>query len=368
MRVLMTIAEMGSGGAETLVAELATALGRSGHEVAVGSSGGWREEQLRGARGVTCLRVPLRDPGPLSLGHSVARLAAQTHRSRPDVVHAHNVRASAVARLAVSRWPGQRPPMVTTVHGLAAEDYPRAARMLRWSADLVVAVSDSVRTDLVRAGYPATRTRLIENAVARGERHRRDQVRASLDLPSSAFVAVCVARLAPPKRHDLLLEAWARLGSSEPILLVVGDGPNSSSLRDAAEQLGIRHRVRFLGTRTDVARLHAAADVAVLSSDREGLPLAVLEAMEAGVPVVASDVGGLTGLGAAIELVAPGSTMSLVAALEKLRVDLPRRAELARAARASVSARFAPEAMQAAYHSVYTHVRQAPAQQRGRRM
>lgn len=353
---MITIAEMGSGGAETLVAEMARELGRDGHRVSLVSNGGWRADQLRDQDGVTTSTAPLHASAPVSLVRSAARIARIARRAPVDVVHAHNVRASLVARVGTGGRSGRRPPVLTTLHGLAADDYPRAARVLRWSSDLVVAVSDSVAADLVEAGFPTTRLRVVENAVPAPQPVARDVARRTLGLSADASVVVCAARLTPQKRHDLLLAAWARHDDPHAVLLLAGDGPRAADLRAQAAHLGLGSRVRFLGTRTDVDLLLAAADVAVLPSDWEGLPVVVLEAMAAGVPVVASDVGGLSGLGHVVALAPPGSATALATTLTALLADPARRAGLAEAGRALVRSRFDPASMHEAYLAAYAHL------------
>lgn len=349
MRVLSVIAEMGTGGAESVTADLAAHLAGAGHDVCVASSGGWRADAL--ARdGVATLDLPLATRGAGGLLRAAARLR-HAARVRPvDVVHAHNVRASLAAHLG-TRWGRRgRPPLVTTVHGLADSDYPRAARVLATS-DVVVAVSGDVADRLARAGLDRGRTTVVENAVPppSSVTDQRAAVRAELGVGGP--LVLCVARLAPPKRVDLLLDAWP--GVPAATLVVVGDGPDRAALERRAGD-----RVRFLGTRPDVGRLLAAADLLVLPSDREGLPMAVLEAMAAGVPVVASAVGGLTGLGAdTVELVGAGSAAALGAAVRDLLADDARRSTLAARGLRLVEERFSAARMRAEYDAVYAAAR-----------
>jgi glycosyltransferase involved in cell wall biosynthesis len=162
-------------------------------------------------------------------------------------------------------------------------------------------------------------------------------------------VVLCAARLAAPKRLDLLLDAWPETGDA--LLLVAGDGPDRAALEARARPLG--ERVRFLGTRRDVGRLLRAADLLVLPSDREGLPMTVLEAMAAGVPVVASDVGGLSALGDAVELVAPGSAAAVAAGVRRVLGDAERRAALLARSGTLVQTRFSSAGMMAAYEFLY---------------
>jgi glycosyltransferase involved in cell wall biosynthesis len=354
MRALTVIAEMGTGGAESVVADLAGHLVATGHEACVASNGGWRADALA-ADGVATLAVPLRVSGPTQLARAVARLRRETAARPVDVVHAHNVRASLAAHLGTRAGRRSRPPLVTTVHGLADGDYTRAARLLAVS-DLVVAVSDDVADRLAAGGLDPARLRVIENAVPSpvADPAVRAEVRAELGLTEGVKVVLCVARLAAPKRIDLLLDAWAEV--PDATLLLAGDGEDRAALERRAAPLG--DRVRFLGERRDVDRLLSSVDVVVLPSDREGLPMAVLEALSAGVPVVASAVGGIPQLGGdAVELVAPQRADALVAGVRRVLDDPDRRGALVSAGRTLVDQRYSSARMQSDYGSVYEGVR-----------
>ncbi|MEJ2848708.1 glycosyltransferase [Nocardioides sp. CCNWLW212] len=351
MRALMVIAEMGTGGAETVVSDLVAHLADQGDHLAVASEPGWRAEHLQ-ERGVRTVAVPLRSRGPGALGVAAARIRGEVLRRPVDVLHAHNVRASVAAHLG-ARWPARRTPLMSTVHGLAESDYPAAARVLDRVADRVVAVSDDVAARLEQHGLRRTRLDVVENAAGVAVGPGRDRARADLGIAPDVPVALCLARLAPPKRHDLLVEAWQRV-PAPAVLLVAGDGEHRDRVEEQVRAAGLEHRVRLLGQRRDVARLLAAADVLVLPSDREGLPMTVLEAMAAGVPVVASAVGGLRSLDArTVELVAPGSPAALADGLLRVLGSASQRAEMAARGRGVAAARFSVETMRARYQRIY---------------
>ncbi|MFD5829187.1 glycosyltransferase, partial [Lentzea sp. NPDC060358] len=131
---------------------------------------------------------------------------------------------------------------------------------------------------------------VVPNAVfAEPARTGRAEVRAAIGTAPDAPVALCVARMEPQKRHDVLLDAWGLVpGDAE--LWLAGDGSLRAGLEERAKRL---HGVRFLGTRTDVRDLLEAADLTVLTSDWEGMPIALLESLAAERPVIASDVDGV---------------------------------------------------------------------------
>lgn len=286
MRVLHVISEMGTGGAEALVAGMARAGDEYGWVSAVASGGGHRADALR----VPHFEVP---PARRRAG-GVVRAAKATRTAyrafRPDVVVAHNVGASAVARLAMT--PLRRAPLLTVFHGVSAAYHGSAVRVLRRTSDAVVAVASATADRLRDAGLGEVT--VIRNAVfPTPPRVDRGTVRSALGVAADVPIALCLARMEPQKRHDVLLEAWARVDEWS-VLWLAGDGSLRPSLERQARELGIDGRVRFLGNRSDVADLLAAADVTVLTSDWEGMPIAVLESIAAGVPVVATAVDGVT--------------------------------------------------------------------------
>jgi len=276
MRVLHVISEMGAGGAEALVAGMALAGGDVGWESAVASGGGFRVDALRAA-GIPVFEVPVARRSAVGVLRAAWAVRVAVRRFRPDVVVAHNVSASLVARLA-----SPRRPVVTVFHGVAAADVPGAVRVLRRVSTVVVTVTSAHRLSgldsvvvIPNAAFPS-----VPSA-------DRATVRARLGTPLDVPVALCPARLEPQKRHDVLLDAWAQIpGDAE--LWLAGDGSLRSSL-----EARVSGRVRFLGTRTDVRDLLEAADVTVLTSDWEGMPIALLESLAAGRPIVASDVDGV---------------------------------------------------------------------------
>jgi glycosyltransferase involved in cell wall biosynthesis len=351
MRVLQAIAELGSGGAEAVVEALTLRLLAEGDAVALASAGGRREAALATA-GAKVVRLPLAQRSPTGAARAALALARRTRPSLPDLVHAHNVGAAVIAHAGV-RWPRRRPPLVVTFHGVADADYPNAARLLSRTADIVVAVSPSTADRLAEAGFPRAKLRTIENAVTTPPREDRAEARRTLGLDADVPVALCLARLVPQKRHDLLVEAWAQV-PAPAVLLVAGTGPLADDTAAAVERAGLTGRVRLLGERSDVPLLLAAADLLCLASDWEGLPIAVLEAMSLGVPVVATAVDGLVaGCDGAARLVPPRDPAALAAALRDVLSDPAERAVLGAAGLARVAERFSPDAMWAAYRAVY---------------
>jgi glycosyltransferase involved in cell wall biosynthesis len=367
MRILTVIPVLGAGGAETVADALARDQLRAGRETQVASAGGFRADGLR-RQGADLLPVPLTGRRPHDLLRSTLLLRAAARRRPPTLVHAHNVKATVVARLAV----GRSVPVVATMHGVPNGQYAVAARLLDRSADEVVAVSAGVADRLVTAGLAPSRLRVVENCVL-PDPHRagRDATRRLLGLPEGVPVVVCVARMAPQKRHDTLIAAWRHV-SSPAVLLLVGDGPTRPAVEAAIHAAGLGDRILLLGERDDVPDLLACAEVAVLPTAWEGLPISVLEAMAAGMPVVASDVGDLAEtVGRAATLVAPGSPRALADALDELLLNPSLRAVMAARGRELVTERYGLARMLEAYRAVYdeaagadTRVTHPPLEQR----
>lgn len=267
-----------------------------------------------------------------------------------DVVHAHGYKALSYATLSCAQ-PHRR--LFATFHGTTSHTpdvlrFERLERALFASTRRVFVPSVASAERLVSLGVEAARLQLVANPV--GLR--------PLDEPApQAGSLLFIGRLSPEKGLDVLLAALAR-STSGLRLEVVGDGPERASLEALAATLGLRARVRFQGLRRDVRPALAAAEALVMPSLREGLPVAALEARVAGLPLLASRVGGLPSLveeGVDGVLVAPGDLDGWRRALDAWP---SRRAELAQGARAvapSIRARFSPRTWAAQTLAAYHH-------------
>jgi glycosyltransferase involved in cell wall biosynthesis len=338
--VCLIIGQLGLGGAEKQITLLASGLHRRGVEttVVVLRAGGPREQVLRDA-GVPLINLGLPAPlrswqHPFVAGQAVARLRRTLRRLRPDIVHAflfHSyVLAAPAARLA--RVP------VYIAGRRSLSDYKRrlafatpVERVATAMTDLLIANADAVATEVVRTeGVSPAKIRVVYNGLPDDafEPHPPDP------LASPHPVLLCVANLRGYKGHRYLLDAAAELRGRgiECTLVLAGDGDQRQALRDQATRL--RLDVRFLGARTDVPALLARTDLVVQPSLTEGMSNAVMEAMAAGRPVVATEVGGtgelLRGRGV---LVPPADSTALAAGIESLLWDPYRAKELADAAR-----------------------------------
>lgn len=289
-------------------------------------------------------------------------VARYLRRIKAGVVHTHNTSGFIWGGLGVllagtPRW-------IHTEHGRAYPDRKRHTIPERWlshRADAVVGVSDQATADLTHwVGIAPEKLVTIANGVpsSRIPEPDRPGARAALGLSADAVVIGTVARLLPEKGIDRLLRSFAIVHAANPAaqLVVCGDGDARASLEALAVSLGIAPAVQFTGMRLDATKLLAAFDVFALSSVREGLPMALLESLAAGVPIVSMTVGGVA------RAVRPGQTGVLVpdgdeAALAAALLDvLANPAELARLGangRRVFREEFTAESMLARYEALY---------------
>lgn len=351
MKILSVIPVLGVGGAEVVATALAVDARRRGYEIQLVSAGGFRTRELASA-GIPHHLAPMDSRDLRSLARSAAVVRRICRAWRPDVIHAHNVKAALVARLGA----GHSVPILTTVHGVPDAEMETGVRILRRTCDQVIAVSPHVAESVVAQGYPVSRTIMIENGVVPPQAHDKVAARVRLGLGPDGLVGLCLARLVDQKRHDLLIDAWARLPRGSTLLLA-GDGPNRAAIEQRIRRHNLSSEIRVLGPRSDADVLLAAADFSVLSTDWEGMPISILEAMSAGLPVVATRVGGvLETLGSAIRLVEPGSVESMATALADVARSGSLREQLGRRGEALVAERFPVSRMLAHYRAAYDEV------------
>jgi len=218
-------------------------------------------------------------------------------------------------------------PLVFTDHGRYPPEPRSRALIQRWCArrtDRIVAVSAPlaayVQDFLGLASSPSVIPNGIDLAPFRARGDERGRLRAEWSIPAGAVLAIAVGRFAPVKNHVGMIRALAAASrtSSSLHLALLGTGPLEPDIRAEARRLGVLDRVRFLGFRSDVPACLTAADLWLLASSTEGLPIALLEAMAAGLPIVATAVGGIPdalGDPPAGRLVPPGDDAALGEAL-----------------------------------------------------
>lgn len=325
MRILQLVPSLSLGGAQRFVVDLSVALSDLGHEVAVLTTFGREishpEFEARLARAgierIVCGKRLGFDP------RMYYRLARRLAVYRPDVAHSHlSIQRYALPSLVVNGIPA-----VHTLHTLAQYENDWAGKLVLRIAfaagvrpvAIASAVQESVvsvygkRAPVVAHGIPVDTYRLSPPV--------REDYRNRLGWRLGDTVVVWVGRLDHPKAPGLVVEAAAPLIASKSTfrLAFVGEGALRKRLEEQVAFLGIRERVDFLGARGDIPQILAASDLFVLATEWEGSPLAILEARAAGLPIVATAVGGIPEMVMgwdATWLVPPGDAGELRSALE----------------------------------------------------
>jgi glycosyltransferase involved in cell wall biosynthesis len=302
---LLHLVASSRGGGAAHVRDLALRLDRSQFAVqaAMPEDGGNVRRQDFESAGIPFHRVDIAAGfSPQAFGR-IRRLLAEA-----DILHVHGARAALLGRLAAFSLGRRRPCVVYTIHGFAAPHYPQPRRgvllaierALSPVTDLFIAVCHAEREALLKAGITLPDyVQVVWNGidVTRFQDVGLDQAaqRISLGVPSDAILMTTVCRLYKPRDLDTLLRAFRQASDVCPAahLLVVGDGPLRPKVERQISALSLVNRVTLAGWRDDLPAIYASSDVYVLTTwGWEGLPLTVLEAMSAGLPVVATDAGG----------------------------------------------------------------------------
>jgi glycosyltransferase involved in cell wall biosynthesis len=341
MRILLLIRSLGFGGAENHVLALATELRKCGHEVLLACpENAWISARFR-ERGLETRHLAMRGLADLLSYWKLRSLVRTWH---PDIVHAHGVRPSQYAGLALA---GTGVPAISTAHSTGARKHMR--RMSH-----IIAVSEAVLQNLARHGYPPDRLTRIYNGVPDVPPGDRAALRRELGILDGQFALVCAARFNPQKGQDMLVAAVRQMPEHIHAYLM-GDTGTDYGRSIVAAAAG-HPRLHFCGYRHDVPRLLPAFDAAVSPSHREAFSLSLAEAASARLPVVATAVGGVpevvldgkTGL-----LVPPGAPEAFAEAVVKLASDPALVAALSRQGRERYEQEFTIEKMAASTAVVY---------------
>lgn len=352
MRIITVLRSLKSGGAERHALQLMLGMRARGHDMLyAGPMQGWLGQQVQ-AEGFGGIDLPLR--GLIDLP-SMWRLARYARDVRADLVHGHLTRGAYYAGY-VAKW--AKLPNVATAHSdNAGKHFGRANR--------IIAVSHAVADFLARCGYDPQRICMVHHGIAdiaaSLPTNVREHVRSALNLPTDEPCLLMAARIVPAKGHDTVLRALAKLQQERWTLLLAGDhhsdlGPQTQAL---AAELGIAHRVRFLGLRDDVPTLLAAADMLLAPSRREALSLTLLEAAACACPVVASRVGGIAEVvehGVSGWLVPPDDPPALASAIADLLHHPEQRLRMGTHARLRFEQQFTERQMLDATETVYRQV------------
>jgi glycosyltransferase involved in cell wall biosynthesis len=353
-----------SGGAERLQRTFAEAIDPSEVELTVITLRDGLPESEAELRdlGVRVVSFPAKTFADVRRAREVVRFGG---KERFDLLHAHLVRSTILAGIA---GPASGTPVVATLHnterGSGVGPALQAAErwMLRRVAKRVIAVGwETARTQRDALGGRAID--VIPNAVGEPRvlcARERAETRRELGVPEGAPLLISVGRLVPQKAILDLLRAFAQLPERDPAphLRIVGHGLLEEDLAREIPRLGLSDRVQLLGLRSDVPRLLASSDLYVSSSHWEGLPVAMLEAMAAGLPVVATRVGDAPralGVDSGV-LVAPRDPGALARAIADLLADPIRLRELGAAGRTRARAKFGARAWAERHLALYAQV------------
>lgn len=294
----------------------------------------------------------------------IAKLTKLLRDRKIDILHTHGYKADIIGFLSAKKM---KMPLLSTAHGWTQGEvclrfYYRCDSWFLRFFPTVVAVSEEVRKGLRVRGISPSKIVMIENGVdierLKEIENRNVALRNEFGLGENYHIIVAVGRLAPEKGFKYLLEAVQMIGEDEQEvkLFIIGEGVLGNDLKSYAERLGIQERVIFTGFRKDVLSFLSLADIVAMPSLTEGIPIALLEAMALGKPVVAARVGGIpmvvshgeTGL-----LVEPTNPRMLSDAIKKILTDEDMAFKLGMAGRKFVEEKFSAEVMRCKYGKVY---------------
>jgi glycosyltransferase involved in cell wall biosynthesis len=324
LRILRILTRLNAGGPTRHVVWANAGLAARGHQVllAAGTTEGGEDDLSGFAQRMEVEVVPIpgmsRTPRLRADASALADLLRVVRRFRPDVVHTHTAKAGSLGRLAAmlgGRWRrGRRPRVFHTFHGHTLTGYfpPLTsavfrgveALLARAATDRIVALSPLQRAEIARLlRLDPRRIVVVPNALdvsAFRTLPPRGAFRCELGVPDSQFLWGAIGRIAPVKNYDLLFDV-ARLlreheGDAAPAIVVIGGGDGLEGFRRRARSEGLLGRLTFCGPRLDLPAVYADLDGVVLCSHQEGTPLSLIEAMVCGLPIVATEVGGVPDL------------------------------------------------------------------------
>jgi glycosyltransferase involved in cell wall biosynthesis len=362
------------GGMKAHMLQLATGLVQYGFEAEVACPGDSDLVQDALERKLTVHPIPIVGPmHPFLDPLAVWELADVIRERKPALVHAHGFKAGLIARLA-ALFAGGVPAILTVHNHVLYRDlspftrwrYITAERWLSGITARIITVSDALRDELVEEyGISPRKITTVHNGLDMspflGLPPDRPAARARYRVPARAIVYGIAARFAPQKAMDVLVAAAVPVleRHEDAWLVLAGDGPLLESVRAQARRTAVGERIVFPGFETNVPGFLEALDVYASAALSEGLPLATIEAMAAGLPVVSTRAGGTPEVvedGVTGVLVEPGSVDALSLALERMAIDAKRRREMGDAGRARALDEFSEERMFERTAAVYRKV------------
>jgi glycosyltransferase involved in cell wall biosynthesis len=376
IRVLRVIARMNLGGPAHQVALLSGRLDRRRYETLLvsGHVGAGEQEHIEHG-GATIRHIDQLGPEIRPLQDMLALIALiRLIRSfRPTIVHTHTAKAGMLGRTAALLASGPRPLIVHTYHGhvlrgyfgpLKSHAFRLMERTLARFSDRLIGVSSATVEELIglriapRSKFAVVPLGLELEPFLTLDLEPDPSFREEVGVEAGEVLFTYTGRLVAIKRPDLMLRALAlaRNGGAAVRVAVIGDGALRPELENLARELGCLGAVHFLGYRRDLARIAAGSDAALLTSDNEGTPVALIEAAAAGRPAVSTSVGGVSDI--VIEgtgfLAPPGDEAALAAHMARLAVDAELRRRMGSRAREHVRDRFATARLLSDIDSLYS--------------
>lgn len=255
-------------------------------------------------------------------------------KEKYDIIHCHTPMGSVIARLAAGETRKRGTKVIYTAHGF---HFFKGAPMINWLVYYPIERILAHRTDLLitmnqedynrSMAFKAKKTALVNgvglnlNRFVEATPEEKQEVRRAFKLNEDDIFAISVAQLIKRKNHMVLIQAVEKLHNPQFHLFICGDGVQEAELKAKAKELGIEHQIHFLGFRKDVYKISSAADLFLFASLQEGLPVAIMEAMACGLPIVASKVRGnydLIDQGKGGYLVAPTDVDGFVKVIHKI--------------------------------------------------
>lgn len=355
--MIVLLHTMAYGGVETLVINWLRTLDRSRIEptiVCFANPGGTEapfEEAARNA-GLPVRKITWSQRKPVfAAAQELARIVSEVDA---HVLHTHNTYAEVVGWLAARK---SRVKLMTTLYVWSDFGWKRnvqqwiSARLLS-HFDLVTSQCETTMAETIRRGVPVSIQKVLISGIPTVETRNREGLRSllrkQLDCTDANVVLVNVARLYPEKAQDRLIRWFATIAALRPLtrLWIVGVGPLESELKSLVLELGLSERVTFLGFHNDLAPVFASSEIQVHSSRAEGIPLAICEGMAAGMPLVATAVGGIGEIvshGESGLLVADNDGNAFISSVLKLVDDVPLRVSVGEQARTIARTRYSLE-------------------------
>jgi|GEM_PF-2617468 len=278
MRIVQITSGDGYGGTEVHTLQMASELIKAGHEVIiVVRPGSWIEQECKAA-GLPYKSIRLHGTCDFL---AVLRLRLLIWKWGVDIVHGHLFRAAHYAAMACKHT---RAISISTCHSTCFHKHLYSSRK-------IIAVSNAVRETLINHGCPEEQIKVILNGVPQAQKIDRHLLRSELGIPSDVFAAVCVGRMDIEKGQKDLIETIPTLRENVHLYFI---GDTNTEYGQEMLNLSQRHpRIHFMGFRSDVSRVLSAFDLCVAPTYRDAMPLTLLEASQAGLPIVANRVGGI---------------------------------------------------------------------------